>query len=76
LNIDPFAQHPQSTDLDPGNVGPLKTGDLFIWDNHFSLIDLKIQRETFDQDTTFTSILNKRVTENKRTVEYVVYRKK
>jgi hypothetical protein len=74
LNIDPFDQQ-QRTDLNPENVKTLRSGDLLIWDNHFSLLDAKIKKETFDQDTTFTGILFKRWTENGKTVEFSVYRK-
>ncbi|MDQ3111787.1 MAG: hypothetical protein M3R17_18010 [Bacteroidota bacterium] len=75
LNIDPFDQR-KRTHLNAANLKTLKSGDVLIWDNHFALLDMKINKEELDQDTTFTNVFTIPMSENGREAEYRIYRKK
>lgn len=76
MNIDPF-DPVQHADLNPENIRNLKTGDLVIWDNHFALLDTKLDKATLKNDPALAEILVMRKTdENNSVSEFVVYRKK
>jgi hypothetical protein len=76
LDVDPFIK-PGHINLNPENIKTLKPGDLLIWENHFALLDKKLEHATLDNDPQFETLFTLRKTdESNTTAEFIVYRKK
>jgi hypothetical protein len=75
LDIDPF-DRVQCVDLSPENLKVLKSGDLFVWENHFAVLDMKIKKEDLDKDPDLINLFNTRTEEDGRVSEFSVYRRK
>ena len=75
LDIDHFDSD-KRLDLTPENIERMPAGDIFIWENWFVVVEMKITKEALDNDITLTRIYNSDEVDRGREIIYSIYIKK
>lgn len=75
LGLDHFDRNRRS-DINPETIKTVRSGDIVIWDNWFSVIDAHVSKEMMENSGAFQKLYTVTGMQEDREVVYIVYRAK